>query len=259
MTVKNSPTVESVAPTTVDMIDKVALTKAKIEAQAELKKLTPVIQKLKITSEAEFQIVDEKRAFIKVRISYWTGKFKPAKQAINLLKSFITGTETEILQGYNQDLGICDDLMKNWQLEKLRKQRLVEAKAAEEQANLRAAADEKVRLSTLAKTPQVRSRLISQAAEIEVKAQEVITSSGVNYTSSSNSDVRSRVKWKNTDMLKYVRYVLLHPNLISTLMIDKGEMQALFKLQDNPKIGEWMPGIEIYDDVDIVSKRGSLK
>lgn len=240
------------------------LTKEKNKSITALALITPKLDAVPvIKTQAQYAEVDAIRLSIRKGQTEWAKKTKPAIASLNRTKKLILDIFKEVDKTYQDKLDIADELLKAYIIKQNEKAKLEQAKVDAEAAKLELRAKAKLNLAALATSPKRREALLTEAAEIEVQAKEV-AKEVVELPESENSTNIPVVKCKlysKRDLIQHIAYLEANggEDLTSLFDLNVAELNAKFKL-DNPPVGlgEWLPGVEVYDDLILKSKRGTL-
>lgn len=144
--------------------------------------------------------------------------------------------------------------MKAYDLRLLREKQEEEAARNREAQRLLDAAEEKKKLAAKATTPQAKGRLEKQAEQAIAAAEEVLEApSDVVEVKAENSGKRTKPAWRIRDMEKFIVGVTRDYVPTEALMVNKKFIDDQFR-QDPEAVESW-PGIEVYDDIQIVGNR----
>lgn len=190
----------------------------------------------------------------------WLARVNPIIQPIRASLDLLYDLRKDITDPLDELEGMVKERMRAFKIRE--KQIEDEAKKIKEAelAKLEKEAKEKEARASAAKTNAMRERLAAQRAELE---QRISQAKRAEPTATpikvSTSGTRTTKKWKVTDLMSFIRHAAAQKTkeeaeeMMSLLTIDEGQMNAYFKLC-SPKVGEWMPGIEVFEDIGITRR-----
>lgn len=228
--------------TAVARVDQQAM---KQEAVILIQPFANAVDALTIESEAEYHAADQLKAQIRTARKNWVARIekiiRPIRQGLDELY--------ELNRDGDRPLGVLEDKvtdsMKEYQIKKLQAARAVER----ERERLQAEADAKLKAAETAKTPQMRGRLQTAAARVIQQAETIQTPQPVFAEHSSVRPVkRVRIVGLNA-FLKGIVDGYVPADCIDVL---QGKLNAYLK--DDPEGMAAWPGVEVYDDVQIVGR-----
>jgi hypothetical protein len=206
------------------------------------------------------------------------GLIKPLKEAVDAYYKL----RREIEEPLDKAETSIKGKMRQWQIEDAE----VKAKAERERQAAIAKAEEEARIAQeklkKAVTKPMMNKLAESKARLDQKRAELESQKTAPAPKAAGSAPRKMKKWRVVSMAKFVLSLVEAPvimktarvvdsllgytpvvfkaeaegglGLMSLLTIDKAQMDAKFSL-DQPEIGEWMPGVECYEDITIAGKR----
>lgn len=198
-----------------------------------------------ITSEETYQQADKIRSQIKIaRETFWDR----VQELINPAKE----TYDKLL-GFRHEL--CDPLddadkhitakMKQYQLVEIEKER----KAKQERKKIEREAEEKRKAAEAAKTPAMQIRLEKQAEILETKAE----AKAYVPVKGESSGTRTVEKWRVKDLKDLLRGIVAGDIPEDVIEVRAASVNMYIRL-DKAAVKQF-PGLEFYNDVEIVSKR----
>ncbi len=232
------------------------LTKARKEGLMIIEPIKKELSNFKIKTEADYLAADEMYSQVLKAEKLWEGKISPIIEPMRQALDGIYALRREIIDPLTEAKKPRKDGMKQYKLAEAK--RLAEAEAAR-QAEIKRLEDEaraKELAADKAKSAGYKEKLIEQRAIAEQKAEELRTAAPVTGVRGEGSTTRKVTKWKVDDLVTFMVYLLEQHNddLMSLIQIDDVQMNAKFKL-DGPKSGaKWLPGIEVYEDIEIAGR-----
>lgn len=142
--------------------------------------------------------------------------------------------------------------MADFKLEEARLLAEATAQKEAEEERLRQEAEERRLAAERAATPQMRGRLEAAASRAEAKADEVATQSTPLPTIAEHSTSRPVKRVRVVDMVALCKGVGEGYAPVEVVVVSQVALNRLLK--DDPDMVAAMPGVEVYDDVEIVRR-----
>lgn len=247
-----------------------------IEVRKEALLVTPTLQAkaqaLTIKTDADYQAASQVLANIKAAL---IGPFMqrvdkiiaPLAEALDEAR----GLKRDVKKPLEEAEEIVKLKMKQYQLEKAEIERKAQQAREDEERKLAAEAQQKELALANARTKAMRDKLATANAELAQKRAELAAQQPAPAVKAVGSQTRKTKKWRVVSLTQFILSLVWQspinpkPNVIlcmkpeaedlmSLISIDSVQMNCKFRL-DNPKPGEWMPGIECYEDIDIAGSR----
>lgn len=217
----------------------------KQEALTIIQPYADAVDTLTIESEDEYHAADLLKAKIRSARKMWTARIekiiRPIRQGLDELY--------ELSRDGDRPLGVLEDkvtdAMKVYKVKELQAARAVER----ERERLQAEADAKLKAAETAKTPQMRGRLQTAAARVQQQAQTIQAPAPVFAEHSSVRPVKKVRIISHGAFLKGIVDGYVPADCIDVL---QGKLNAYLK--DDPEGMAAWPGVEVYDDVQIVGR-----
>lgn len=216
---------------------------------------------LEITTEAQYEEADAMLNRIMTAATAWESRINPIIRPIRAGLDLLYGLRKDILDPLTELEEKVKKAMKAYKrLEAIR----IEQKRLADQAEidkLRLEAEQKAAKEMQAKTKQMRDRISAGRAQLEQALATKLTEAPAAPIKAINSSTRTTRKWRLTDFAAFVAYIMAQEpqrqgELLTLLNLDQAQMNAYYRLEkDKIDIGEWMPGIEVYEDIDITGRR----
>jgi hypothetical protein len=250
---------------TIDPNNKVSLTKAKNNALALVAVMKPKLEKIKtIASEKVLEEVGEIRLALKRGQTAWVKMIKPSIDALNVLKKNLTELKGEVDDDYKESIEIADNLLAAYAEEKRRIALEEQVKRDKEAMQLQMRAAAKLKTAALTTSARQRDRIETQAAELQVRAEE-LTDTPVLVEEDDNFIDIPVIECEVYSIRELIRHIAMlestgGADLTSLLKVNTTELNALMKLEEpTPGIGTWLPGVEVKQTTIIRSRKGSLQ
>lgn len=142
--------------------------------------------------------------------------------------------------------------MKAFKVEEQRQIQVEKDKQEREARRLRLEAEEKERAAARAATPQMRGKLTAAAAQLSQKAAEVALQDAPEPTKGESSSDRKKPAWRIKDRLAFFAAIgdgTLPEDCAGPIVVI---MNQYFKA--DPEGMKVWPGVEVYDDIQIVGR-----
>jgi hypothetical protein len=213
------------------------------------------VEAIEIKDADDYALADETLTAIMLAQKAWEGRLDPIISPIRSGLDLLYDLKRDILKPLQSLEKIVKGRMVEWKsIEKAKVQQALQEKEEAERVLQKELADKEI-AEAKARTKPMLDRILEQKSRLQQalvdKQNEIIEPIKV-----AGSSARSRKVWKTKDKLAFVKYLVKdRPDLLSLIQIDSVQMNALFKLQrDELELGEWMPGIEIEEDINIAGK-----
>ena len=229
---------------------------------AAIKESSPIIQQaqaLQVVDEDSYQQADHIRTTLKGAAKKWSDRLeliiRPARQALDSLYAL----NREITGPMEASVIITSNKMKAYKLAEAERLRVEEAKRVAEEAHIRREQEEAQAKLDAAKSKPVQRLMEQKIEKLEEKLEEVKEDVRV-PVKAAGSGTRTVKVWEVSDMHKLLIAVLAGDIPEDVIEIKTVTMNDYFKGDTTPNkdaIRTW-PGIKVRDEIQIVSKRGSL-
>lgn len=210
------------------------------------------VQGLTITDSDDYLSADALLGFIQNARKTWKGKIEPAirpiRQGLDALY--------ELNRSMDRPLELAEAhvkrLMKDFKLEEARQlQAEKDERDRLEREKLREA-EERRRAAEQAATPQAKGRLLAQADRLEEVAQAIAEQPTNTATAGSHSSDRRRKKVRIISHGALLKGILDGYVPGDVVEVNQTRLNAYFK--DDPEGMQAWPGVEVYDDIDIIGR-----
>lgn len=228
----------------------------KTEALKESQPLVTQAKSLQITDEVSYQKADTIRSKLKAAKKAWTERLKviirPAYETLEGLYEL----QREVVNPIDASDTIITGKMKEYKRldeaegiakairEREEAERKLEEEKAEQQRKIDAAKNKAVANLAQKKLEKIEEKIeeVKQKVYVPIKAQ--------------NSGTRTVMKWRVKDFKRFLKAVAEGYVPEDVIQINEPSFNEYFRADDHTKtaIRTW-PGIEIYEDIQIVSKR----
>jgi hypothetical protein len=215
------------------------------------------VEELTVADEGGYAYADSLLGRIDQQRKAWGAVWERLQErTIKPLRSALDGlyeTNREIEKPLDQMREKVRDAMKGYKLAEAK--RLAEADAAKrrEEERLKREAEEATRKAQLAATPQMRGRLESQAAQktaqAEIVAQREVAAPVIGVSSSTRTIPKLRI----VDWAQFLQ-AALEDETVASVIPQEATEAALNKLWKVDKDVALWPGVQKYDDVQIVGR-----
>lgn len=219
----------------------------KAEAQRLTSPLAAAVGALQVTNNEEYQEADTLLARIRAARKTWGDRLE------KIIRPIRTGLDEIYALNREGDkpLAALEDGVKHkMKVFKLEEQRQLQA-AQNEQDRLNREADEARRRAEAAATPQLAGRLMNQAARAEQKAQTVYLNTPL-PVAAAQSTTRPVKGIRVKDPIKFHKGIAEGYIPLDVTEVRQGKLNTYLK--EDPEGVECWPGIEVYDDVQIVGR-----
>jgi DNA uptake protein ComE-like DNA-binding protein len=251
--------------------------KERTEGVKLVSQLPAVIKTLTVKTEADYQTASEYLTQVMSKRQQWGERFSkvlsPQEEAVKQAKKALAAARLlfdEVDEPMMKMEAHIKSVMRDFKLEERRLLLAAEAERQAELAKLQKEAEDKRQAEARAKTPAMAARTMEARLRIQEAIASKQTEAPPTAVKAAGSQARVLRKYRVIDMAKFVLSMVtvavpedtlfnmeisgLGENNLSLLAIDKAQMDAKFKL-DNPPVGEWMPGVECYEDINIAGSR----
>lgn len=212
------------------------------------------VNSVKVTTELEYMKADSLLTKIRIAKANWLNRInpiiEPSYKALQLLYK-LRSDVVEPLEKYELSI---KGKMKDFKLLEARiareaeEKRQAEIRRIEEEERLRAEAEAKARTSPM------KARLAEKRAELEAERLKLENTVAASPIQAAGSTPKATRKWKVVSITKLMEHLIENEDLTALVIVDQTQMNAYFKLE-KPGVGKgWLPGIEVYDDIDITWK-----
>ena len=229
---------------------------------AAIKESSPIIQRareLEIIDDSSYEAADLIRTTLKAGIKKWSDRLeliiRPARQALDGLYALnreITGPmETGVI--------ITSNKMKAYKLAEAERLRLEETKRLAEEIRIRREQEDVQAKLDAAKSKPVQRLMEQKIEKLEGKLEGIKEDVRV-PVKAAGSGTRTVKVWEVEDWKKLLGAILAGDIPEDVIEINTVTMNDYFKGDTTPNkdaIRTW-PGIKVRDEIQIVSKRGSL-
>lgn len=232
----------------------------KPEKQAEIKRdglalvspLQLAVNSLEVTDQESYLEADSLLARVRVVRKQWgtrmEGIIRPIRQGLDEVYGLNRDVDRPLEALEKSIKQVMGDF-------KLGEQRVLQAAQEAqriESERLRREAEEKAWKATEAATPKLRERLQQQAAILEQKAVDVEAAEQPQAVVGLNSSSRKVKKWRVTDIKAFAKGVVDGYIPENCLLVNHSTTDVEFK--NDPEGFECWPGVETFDDVQIVGR-----
>lgn len=225
-----------------------SIQKARTEGLALIDPLQTAVTDMTITNEDQYLVADAMLGRIQAARKRWTARIgliiDPLWEALKSGRELKNEVDKplEVLEGQ------VKQAMKTFKLEE---QRQIQA-AKDEEDRLRNEAARKEQAATVAKTAPMKARLEQARQQLEDKADDA--SAKQIPVAANASSTRATKKWRVTSGKKLILAIAAGVVPEMAVSINTVGINQLFRAKGGPDaLAEW-PGIEVYDDIDIVGR-----
>jgi uncharacterized membrane protein YqiK len=243
------------APTTTP---KVNLDEARKEGQALMQAIHPEVQELTVRTDDDYLVADAILGRIKKARKTWTDRMekviRPIRQGLDELYALNRDVDKPLA---DLEEGVKGK-MKAFKLEEARLLREADERKRQEEDRLRREAEEAQRKAEAAKTPQLRGRLEAQATRLVAQAEVVSQQDTPEPIRGTSSTTRPQKRVRIKDLVHFLQGIVdgyvpedcvNNPRVLDAM---QPTLNNYFK--DDPVGMEAWPGVEVYDDVQIVGR-----
>jgi hypothetical protein len=226
------------------------------KAEQAVSTLVPRAQSVTVTDEASYQLADSLLARISTARADWKADTATVLDPINAART----AAMELRAKYDGPLKLGEDRlregMRQFRLSENRRIQQEEEKKRQEQLRQDREAEEKRQAAENARTPQMKGKLLAEAARLEERADLTAAAPISRPVQAAHSGQRVTRKCRMKDgqwrqILKGILDGVIPADVVS---IQDSTINAYFKSAP-AEVSQW-PGVEVFDDVDIVRRRG---
>lgn len=247
--------------TTKQIVPESTLVQQRQQGLALIGPLKQSVSSLVVKDNEDYEHASSLLSRIKGAKAHWTERINPIIEPIRAGLDLLYGLRKDIVDPLEDMEAQVKTAMKTFKVEEAKQLRAAEEAKAKQEAELRRLADEKEAKELQARTKPMRDKLAQQRAELE---QRLATSKAAEAPAPikvSGSSTRTVKKWRLspnspvafTELLNYILTNKLE-DITALVTIDPAQMDAYFKIC-KPDVGEWLPGIEVYEDISIAGRR----
>lgn len=143
--------------------------------------------------------------------------------------------------------------MREFKAEERRQLREAEQARLRTEQEQRKLAREKEQAALKAKSKPLASRLMHESVQANARAEEALAQPKAEPVKAETSSARFQKKWRLTDISLLVAAVMNGTAPVEMLTVDEKSINAYFR-ETKPEIGDWIDGLEVYEDVLIAEK-----
>lgn len=244
--------------------------KTRKEALEVLSPLQVTINSMKVTTELEYMQADALLGQVQSKKKGWLDKLNPIIKPMYDALQLIYALRTDVTNPYEQLEAKIKGEMQAYKHRELEKAREEQRKIDAEKARLEEEARKAQEAIDKAKTAPMKARLEDIKADLERKRLVAQSTFVAPPVKAAGSTARPVLKWRVVDIVALMKWItgdydndqsdLAHDDLQSLVTVDPVQMNAKFSLdqkQNKPVplgIGNWMPGIEVYEDISITGR-----
>lgn len=223
-----------------------------------IRPLSEDVDALVVTTQDEYLIADSLRHRVKSARKTWGERMEKIIRPIRQGLDEIYGLNREVDRPLEALEASITDKMKTFKIAEARQIRLAEEKKEAEAKRLREEADAKLRQAQQAKTPQMQGRLEAAAARAQQQAVAVAQEEMPAPVQGINSTTRPVQKVKVGNHLHFLQGVIdgyVPEDCLTDIKVQAAIQTVLNRyFKDDPEGMKAWPGIEVYDDVQIVGR-----
>lgn len=237
-------------------VSEATLVEARQQGLSLISPLKQSVNSIDIATAEDYAHADEVLTHIRQAKSHWISRINPIIEPIRSGLDLLYGLRKDIVDPMEAMEATVKEAMKGYKLKEVKKLREAEEARQKELQELERQAAEKEEREDKARTKAMRDKLSAARAELEqhiaIKRQ-VQTPAPVKAAGSSAYGVK---KYRVRDMQAFVAHVLANwEELGSLISLDGVQMNAYFKLEPHD-IGEWLPGVDVFEDINIAGRKG---
>lgn len=233
-----------------------AILKAKDEGASLIGPLQTEAQSLVVDDAESYLAADQILGRIQTARKTWAARMERIIRPIRQGLDEIYGLNRDV----DKPLEAIEKAVKNqmtvYKLEEQRQLRELEQARIEEVNRLQRQINEQAEKETAARTAQMRQKLAAARQQAEDRLERVQTEETTAPIMGVSSSTRSVKKWRVTDfgaMVKALAFQTADPALATEmLMVNTMGINKVFK--ESPDKVAAIPGLEVYDDVQIVGR-----
>lgn len=225
-----------------------SIQKARDEGLSLIDPLQAAVAELAITTEDEYLVADAMLGRIQAARKRWSARI--GKIIDPLWEALKSGRElkNEVDKPLEVLEGKVKGAMKAFKLEEAKR---IQA-AAEEEERLREEAAAKERAEEAAKTQPMKARLALARQKLEDKAEAAAEAQTPVIAAASTT--RMTKKWRIIDQDAFLMGVALKKIPAMALTVNTVGVNQIFKQPGGHAIVAKFPGVEVYDDIDVVGR-----
>lgn len=240
------------APTIIAAGTPAQLAKRKQEGLKLVMPLTEAVQALTVADASGYQEADALLARVRTARKTWADKMEPIIRPIRQGLDNLYALNREVDKPLAQLEEMVKDEMKRFKLEEARQLRAADEEREKEQARIQAEIDAKAKAELSAKTKPMKERLAAARQALETKLEDTLLTPVQQPVRADSSSTRPVKKWRIKDLEAFVAGVVEGTVPLVYIHVNEVGMNRLFK--DFPDSVKAMPGVEVYDDVQIVGR-----
>lgn len=225
-----------------------SIQKARDEGLSLIDPLRAAVAEMHITTEDEYLVADAMLGRIQAARKRWSARIgliiDPLWEALKSGREL----KNEVDKPLEEFEGKVKVAMKSFKLEE---QRQIQA-AKDEEDRLRQEAEQKEQAAAAAKTVPMKERLNEARRKMEDKADDA--SAKQIPVAANASATRMSKKWRVTDADAFIKGVSLGVIPQMALSVNTVGVNGIFKAKGGHEVVAAWPGVEVYDDIDIVGR-----
>lgn len=205
-----------------------------------------------ITDAASFAKADLALSRLTDQFNHFDASFSEILDPLNAARLATNKVKKEVMDPWQLAIEFVTGRMKAYKMEEARLAREEEIRVQIESRKLLEEAERKERQAENAKSEAVRKRLEKAKEVLEEQAREVVAVPIAAPVRVENSTTRKVKAWKLTGMPDLVEAVMACRVPMEALRVDDVWMNR--KLKESPDEVAVYPGIEVYEDIQIVRR-----
>lgn len=210
---------------------------------------------LTIENEDDYRAADFALCAVQRMSSGWELEMEELLEPARKLKQGLDTLKRSVAQPLDMVTMTIKDKMRDYKLVEQRQVREAQIAHERERARLEEEKAKKEQALQNASTQKMRERIAAARQELEVKADNLAyQGSGVAPIQADNSSTRTLKKVRVNNYDAFVEGVLQGLIPVVCLSIVQAELNLQFKAR--PEVVEGWPGVEVYEDVIIATRRG---
>lgn len=227
---------------------KVDLVKARQEGIALIGPLESAAARTTVENEDDYENADALLTRIAKTEKQWLERIDPPINHIRQGLDMLYGLKNDVAKPLAALKVRIKGMMKDYKIEEQRRIQIAETARIAEIRRLEAEASAKNTAGANAKSQLYKNKLQQQQLEAAGHLRGIKV---------SGSLTRTTKKWRITDLSALMAHVLEGDNidLMALVQVCEVQMNAYFKLQAPGAGKPWLPGVEVYEDIDIVKSR----
>lgn len=186
----------------------------------------------------------------------WLSRINPIIEPIRSGLDLLYDLRKDIVDPLEELEASLKKSMKAFKLEEARLLREADERKAADEARLRQQIAEKEAAEAKARTKAMTSKILDAKARLQQALAESQHKAAPEPVKAVGSTSRKKMKWRVIDLSAFLYYVLnsREEDLSSLIRVDETQLNAFFRLA-KPQAGQqWLPGIEVYEDIDIAGR-----